>query len=392
MVLTVLLAGVLLLPVSADGEEAHGDFDAYVTYPDCPDVGPYLLLEVQSGAVLCARAEDRLAYPASLVKLMTGYLAFLELEFRMDEPVTLTADMLRGTAGRSLQLQTGEIVTGSDLLHGLLVGGYNDCASALAVLCAGSVGAFVERMNETASALGMAHTSYLNPTGLHEEGMVTTAADTARLCRAILQIPELVRMTSLPVYSMPATDLSDARQIWNRNDLVSNYRVNTYYDPTCRGLNAGMTDEGGFCLATTRVDGTGAHAYLCIVLGGRERQDGKITSMLCAGTLLDWADSAFSWQVLARAGTPLLEIPVSGGLKETVPLGVEKDLLCFLPRNEKIRDEVERMVRLTADRLRNAQRVIRMGNCNDNIRTVYVKSWVNEARRGITDPNVSLGV
>lgn len=62
-----------------------------------------------------------------------------------------------------------------DLLYGLMIRSGNDAANAVAVLEAGSVEAFVERMNEKAAQIGMGDSHFANPHGYHDEEHYTTA-------------------------------------------------------------------------------------------------------------------------------------------------------------------------------------------------------------------------
>lgn len=336
----------LCLNVSAEEDRVVGDYDGYVTYPEPYDVRSFLLLETQTESVLCSYGADRTVYPTSLAKLMTVYLSFSSLRDRMEEKVELTSGMLAGVIGHRLGLKAGEEVTVSDLLHGLAVGGYNDCAQVLAFLCSGSVSSFVERMNETARGLGMEGTLYTNPTGLHDPDMVTTARDCATLCLRLCRDPQYLEMAALPFWVMPETNLSVERRMINRNDLVTNYRTNAYYDPACRGLNAGMTDEGGCCTAAIRARPDSAGYDLCLVFGGEEKTEGHNTAYLQAKDLFAFSSASFSWKILARAGQEILKLPVGGSLDDSVPVGVREDARCFLPNGEKAQGEVGQIVRL----------------------------------------------
>lgn len=73
-------------------------------------------------------------------------------------------------------------------------------------------------------------------------------------------------------------------RISNRNSLLI---ASPYRDTRCRGLNTGMTDEGGYCIAT--VAGNGTYTYLCVLLGVPQ-ENGQYTEVR---SLIDWAFSAF---------------------------------------------------------------------------------------------------
>ena len=64
----------------------------------------------------------------------------------------------------------GQSYTVRELLYGMMLNSGNDAAAALACTVCGDEGAFVEKMNETASRLGMENSSFRNPHGLDEDG------------------------------------------------------------------------------------------------------------------------------------------------------------------------------------------------------------------------------
>ena len=74
-----------------------------------------------------------------------------------------------------------------EMLKGLMLRSGNDAAAALAIAEAGSVPAFVERMNERAAQLGLHGTHYANPHGLDSAENYSTARDLARLTRFALE-------------------------------------------------------------------------------------------------------------------------------------------------------------------------------------------------------------
>lgn len=64
---------------------------------------------------------------------------------------------------------------------------------------------------------------------MHNDAMITTARDTAIISKYAYSVPGLIDMTSTPKYVMPATNLSDYRNIYNRNSMLSNYYSAGYY-------------------------------------------------------------------------------------------------------------------------------------------------------------------
>ena len=79
-------------------------------------------------------------------------------------------------------------------------------ATVLADWDAGSVTAFVAKMNATASALGLTSTHITDPTGV-DPATTSTAEDLVRLGEASLSIPVLRQIVSLGQASVPMTNV-----------------------------------------------------------------------------------------------------------------------------------------------------------------------------------------
>ena len=144
-------------------------------------------------------------------------------------------------------LRGGDILTVRDLLTGMLLSSGNDAANAVALLSAGSLPSFAERMNAKAKALGMTRSLFVTPSGLDEGEHGSTARDMALLGAAVLQSPELAaicadKQATVTISGNPVT-------LSNHNRLLS------LYEPTI-GLKTGFTKRSGRCLVSAaRRDG-----------------------------------------------------------------------------------------------------------------------------------------
>jgi D-alanyl-D-alanine carboxypeptidase (penicillin-binding protein 5/6) len=124
--------------------------------------------------------------------------------------VPVTADALAAyQAGQASQesevpIAAGESLTELEALEGLLVDSGADMATVLADWDAGSVSAFVAKMNATAGALGLTSTHVTDPTGV-DPATTSTAEDLVRLGEASLSIPVLRQIVSLGQASVPMT-------------------------------------------------------------------------------------------------------------------------------------------------------------------------------------------
>ncbi|MBO5511740.1 MAG: D-alanyl-D-alanine carboxypeptidase [Clostridia bacterium] len=310
--------------------------------PASTDVGVVLLLNLENNLTLYEKEADTNVYPSSSVKIMTGLLACRALADRLDETVTVSAAMVAGVTGRSMHLADGEKLTVKDLLYAAICGGYNDAACVLACLASGSVAAFVEDMNEEALRIGALHTRYTNPTGLHDPAMCTTARDIAIIAREAYANDLYMRISSERTYTVPATNVSSERLFSNRNALISDSSQN-YYNGRCKGMNAGMTDEGGWCVVTVYEASDGA-ANLCIILRGLDVASGElIPAYVQTNRLLSWANRNYGYRTVLAAGDTLdtVRVGMTGISKSKADLVPAEDLKIYLPEDLDVEGQLE---------------------------------------------------
>ncbi len=149
---------------------------------------------------------------ASLTKLMTAYVILRDHPLGANEAgpsITVTQadvdDYNHDTVSddSNAQVTVGEQLTEQQVLGGLLVHSADNYADLLAVWDAGSIPAFVTKMNAAAAALGMQHSHFADASGLAPQSM-STAADILKVAGPDMANPvvaSIVRNTSvtLPV-------------------------------------------------------------------------------------------------------------------------------------------------------------------------------------------------
>ena len=150
---------------------------------------------------------------AGLAELLAAYVVLSDhrLAPGADGPaIPVTADAFAAyQAGQASQESEVPVVAGESLtelqaLEGLLVDSGADMATVLADWDAGSVTAFVAKMNTAASALGLTSTHVSDPSGV-DPATTSTAEDLVRLGEASLSIPVLRQIVSLGQASVPMT-------------------------------------------------------------------------------------------------------------------------------------------------------------------------------------------
>ena len=260
---------LLNVDLSSYGWQAPEYYD--FTRPDTLN-GNYLfsksciLMDGPSGEVLFESASRERRYPASTTKILTLMVA-LE-SGGLEDIVTIPQEAADVPADSSLVPVTpGEQMRKLDLLYGLMIRSGNDAANAVAVLEAGSVEAFVERMNEKAAHIGMGDSHFANPHGYHDEGHYTTAYDLALLARAGMSDPDFCRIVTCLSYTLPPTSKRDALTLHNEYEIFD--PASEFYLPYAAGIKSGYTSRAGFCyVGAAQQDG---RSLIAVVLGAPSR-------------------------------------------------------------------------------------------------------------------------
>ena len=336
-VLALLLAAVFLLLALPIGAAEEADDGAMPVIDHC--IGAYLY-NFENDEVLFSVGTDERVYPTSTVKLMTGIVAIEELGDDLSRQVTITGEMLSKVAGNNVGLMAGEVVTVEQLLYAMLVNSANDAAMVLAYAAGGSVEAFVDKMNEKANTLGAYKTYYANPTGMHNDAMVTTVADTAIIAKYAYTLPLFMEIVSTPKYVMEATNLSDYRNIYNRNCLLSKYYNVNYPYPRATGMNAGATTQGGYAICATAEESSTGLSYLAIVMGADE-VDGAIYSYVNAIKLFELAFRNYDYIEVLSADRIICELPVRlSSTLDYVTLVPSETIEVYLPTTVNVERDI----------------------------------------------------
>ena len=257
--------------------------------------------DVTHSRFIYSKNPDELLNTSTSAKIMMGLIACEQLSERLNEKITVTDSMLSGVSGYSMKLKVGEEIKLLDVLYGAICASYNDAAYVLAHACSGSTEQFVALMNSRAKELGALSTSYTNPVGYPDNAaMVTTLSDTVKIAEAALANELYMEICSRVSYSVPKTNLSAAREFYNRNYLLSSGNQFNYYNSKCRGMNAGISGEAGGWSVVTAARDDGAD-LICIVLGGTE-DDSAIYAYDTVDKLVDWACSEYSLKTIFGPG------------------------------------------------------------------------------------------
>lgn len=324
----VLVTVAALVPSTALAEDAPETTSASV-----------LLMDLDADRVLYAKNDTERRAPASLAKLMTVLLAVEAYErdtVGLSDPVTVGSDIYFDISydGITLDLQPGEQLTFEQLLYCAMTASSNESCNVLAEYLSGDVQTFVERMNSRAQELGCTDTHFVNTHGMPAEGQYTTARDMALIAKAALQLSLFRRLSAATSYTIPATNMSDQRELSNSNGLINS--KSQYYYEYASGIKTGYTDAAGYCLvATATNDG---RQLLSVVMGGISyvADDGRTltTNYTDTRSLLNWGFNNFSYQEVLSTLRLVAELPVELGLgTSTVILRPETGIKALLPND-----------------------------------------------------------
>ena len=209
------------------------------------------LYDYTNDTLIYSQNADEQYFPASLVKIMSGLI--LAERADLTEMITVRQDVLDTIPANSLGvgLQDGELISMEDLMYCILVKSANDATAVAADHVLGSQEAFVEEMNRYAKSLGCKDTNFTNVHGLHDINQYSTARDLGRILAAAATNEVFMTFFSTVNYTVPATNLSDPRELSSNNHLMNDDMMTIYLDSRVTGGRAGVVETGEYNLAAT---------------------------------------------------------------------------------------------------------------------------------------------
>jgi serine-type D-Ala-D-Ala carboxypeptidase (penicillin-binding protein 5/6) len=200
---------------------------------------------------------------ASTAKIMTGLLILERhpLPLTAQGPaISVTGDDVTTYQTEKAQGQSvfpvaaGEQLSEYQALEALLVPSGNNIAELLATWDAGSVSSFVDGMNARASALGLSHTHYADPSGL-SPASVSTPGDLIHLAEVAMRDPVFAEIVAQPEATLPV-----AGRVFNVDAAVGQNGI--------IGVKTGSSGPAGACFvfaATVTADNQPARIFGAIM-------------------------------------------------------------------------------------------------------------------------------
>ena len=273
----------------------------------------YVLMDANTGEIIVQYNADEQYPPASLTKMMTAYIAEVQLKsgnLQLTDKVLISEKAWR-KKGSKMFIEWNSKVSVEDLLRGIIIQSGNDASMAMAEHIAGDEDVFAQLMNQYAAQLGMKNSTFKNSTGWPAEGHLSTANDLALLARAIIyHDPQLYKMYSEESFTY-GVDITTGKPITqsNRNSLLRD-------DPSVDGLKTGHTEEAGYCLvASAKKNDT---RFISVVMGTKSSAARSSESK----KLLNYGFSFFESATLVASYEPLHNARVWQGMTQSVNIGL----------------------------------------------------------------------
>ena len=282
-----------------------------------------LLMDVATGTVLYEKNAHEALAPASVTKVMTMLLIMEAIDsgcIGWNDTVT-ASEAAAAKGGSQVYLKVGETMTVEEMVKSIAVSSANDCACAMAEHIAGSEGAFVEKMNAKAMALGMQDTHFVNCTGLDDsedaKDHKTSAYDIALMSRELLKNhPDIKRYTTIWM----DTVRGGAFGLSNTNKLVRFYNGAT-------GLKTGFTSGAGYCLsASAQREGM---ELIAVVMGCETSAERFSTCK----ALLDYGFASYA--VVTPQIPETAAIPVKLGVRDTIAAVPSQQTALLIEKSQK---------------------------------------------------------
>lgn len=275
--------------------------DAENTQPQLHAVAA-ALYDVDNGTTIYSKNANESMANASTTKILTCIVALENAS--LDDVVTVTAEAASQPQVK-LGLKEGQSYNMKDLMYGMMLESYNDCAYAIAEYVGGSADGFAQLLNQKANSIGCYGTYFLTPNGLDKEDEISFHHTTANdLCIIMSycawhspKASEFLEITETTEYRYQ--DENGQRSFKNHNRLL------TETDYVISG-KTGFTTKAGYCyVAAIEKDGR----KMCLSLLGCGWPNNKNYKWEDAKKLVEYgagAEDSFSTAVTDKtAGTEM---------------------------------------------------------------------------------------
>lgn len=149
-----------------------------------------VLMDAETGQVLFQKNGTEKAYPASITKVLTVYLAAENC--KPNEKMTASRTAIDAVPKDStyIAIDYGEELTVEQAANAAILMSANDASNVLGEHVSGSLDKFLKLMNDTAKKFDAENSHFTNTNGLPDKNHYTTALDFAKITKGCLQNKE----------------------------------------------------------------------------------------------------------------------------------------------------------------------------------------------------------
>ncbi|MFL9813809.1 D-alanyl-D-alanine endopeptidase [Stutzerimonas sp. VN223-3] len=239
--------------------------------------GSALLVDLKTNEVLYSSNPDMVVPIASVTKLMTA-MVVLDAKLPLDQHLPVTIREAKEMQGVFSRVRIGSEISRREMLLLTLMSSENRAAASLAHHYPGGYRAFIQAMNTKARTLGMAHTHYVEPTGLSEQN-VSSANDLVKLLKASQAYPLIEQFSTTKEKTVAFRKPNYTEGFRNTNALVRKPNWSIQLTKT------GFTNAAGHCLVMRTVMNQRPVAFVVLDAFG------KYTHMADASRLKKWLET-----------------------------------------------------------------------------------------------------
>ena len=286
-----------------------------------------ILQDYLSGEILFEKEADKSIYPASMTKIMTTIIAFDLIrsgDLNLDEKFLVSENAWRlSSAGySSMFIMVGDEVSVENLLKGIIIASGNDACVALAEGIAGTEDEFAVMMTAKAKEIGMENTNFANSSGINNTENVSTVRDIMLMSRYLIkEFPKEYKYFAEKKFTWNRTGGDPITQ-GNRNPLL-------YKSLGADGIKTGYLAVEKYSLASS-VERNGRR-LIAVGSGFNTKNDRSRES----AKLLTWGLTNFDLVEITKANTPIDDIDVWLGKKDTVKTYIKNDIYKTIPKAKK---------------------------------------------------------
>ncbi|WP_034400328.1 D-alanyl-D-alanine carboxypeptidase family protein [Candidatus Pelagibacter communis] len=286
-----------------------------------------ILQDYLSGEILFEKDADKSIYPASMTKIMTAIIAFDLIrsgDLSLDEKFLVSENAWRlSSAGySSMFIMVGDEVSVENLLKGIIIASGNDACVALAEGIAGTEDEFAVMMTAKAKEIGMNNTNFANSSGINDTENLSTVRDIMLMSNYLIkEFPEEYKYFAEKEFTWNRTGGDPITQ-GNRNPLL-------YKSLGADGIKTGYLAVEKYSLASS-VERNGRR-LIAVGSGFNTKNDRSRES----AKLLTWGLTNFDLVEITKANTPIEDIDVWLGKKDTVKTYIKNDIYKTIPKAKK---------------------------------------------------------